>query len=189
MHPASSAATQKVISHQALSHDAIADFDEAIVVAGSRSITDYAKFKSILEDYICIEFPRAKIIFITGEAPSGPDDMIIRWCRENGYAWTGYPADWDDISAPGSFVKRNKRGNLYNAVAGHQRNRAMAEAATSVIVFWDGKSPGTRNMIAEAERCQITPKVFILDGEKDTSHVGQESGQTPSGRRIYPEVH
>jgi hypothetical protein len=178
VYPASQLAAQKVIEHQALSHDALDNYDEAIVVAGSRAYNDFAQFKLILEDYLCLEFPKSSIIFISGKARSGPDDMIIRWCRENGYAWTEYPADWDDISAPGSFVKRNRRGNLYNAAAGHQRNRTMAEAATQVLVFWDGKSPGTRNMIEEAERCQITPKVFIVDGTKDTEHVGRQTGQT-----------
>jgi hypothetical protein len=44
----------------------------------------------------------------------------------------------------------------YNALAGHNRNRAMAEYATSddnfgvLILFWDGKSKGSKNMKNQA---------------------------------------
>lgn len=32
-------------------------------------------------------------------------------------------------------------------IAGHNRNLAMAANAGAVIALWDGKSPGTRDMI------------------------------------------
>lgn len=176
----SSVADRKLIAHQPLSHDAIADYDQAILVAGSRGYTDYEHFKSVLEEVILHDYPKDSIIFITGAAKSGPDDMIIRWCRENGYAWTEFPADWDDISVPGSFVKRNSRGKLYNAAAGHQRNRQMAEHMTRALIFWDGVSPGTRNMIAEAERVDIEPNVFIVNGERKRDTRYDEVRQAPS---------
>lgn len=187
MHSSSQPA-ERLISHQPLSHDAIEDYDEAIVVFGSRSFTDFEQFTRALEEYICIEHAKAHIIFITGAAKSGPDDMIIRWCRKNGYAWTEYPADWDDISVEGSFVKKNSRGKLYNARAGHMRNRAMAEVMTQAVGFWDGFSPGTRNMIDEAERVGITPKVFLVNGErKDTRY--DEVRSAPGSRSVHSEVH
>ena len=47
-----------------------------------------------------------------------------------------YPADWD------------KHGKA----AGPIRNEQMAKAANAVIVFWDGKSRGSKNMIDMAEK-------------------------------------
>ncbi len=176
MYPQTPTPHQQVIEHQALSHEAIADYDEAIVVAGSRNFNDYAKFCELLEDWIILEYPRATLIFISGKARSGADDMIIRWCRENGRAWTEYPADWDDLGAPGAFVKRNARGKLYNAAAGHQRNKKMAEAATRALVFWDGQSPGTRNMIEEAEKLGLNPKVLMIDGDREKRNWGNKDG-------------
>jgi hypothetical protein len=177
----SSTPDRRMIPHQALSHDAIGDYDVAIVVAGSRDYNDYRKFSEIIEGYLCVEVPKETVIFISGKAKTGPDDMIIRWCKEHGYAWTEFPADWDDISAPGAFVKRNRLGKLYNARAGHDRNRLMAEHASRVICFWDGFSPGTKNMIDEAERVEITPKVFFIDGDESKGkRNGGQNRETPS---------
>jgi hypothetical protein len=40
----------------------------------------------------------------------------------------------------------------YGKSAGPRRNREMAEFADALIVIWDGKSKGTKNMIAEAQK-------------------------------------
>jgi hypothetical protein len=173
----SSTPYSKVIEHQALSHEAVDDYDEAIVVAGSRKYNDYEKFKELLEEWIILEFPKASIIFISGKAVTGPDDMIIRWCRENGRAWTEYPADWDDLGAPGAYIKRNARGKLYNAAAGHQRNAQMADVMTHALIFWDGHSPGTKNMINEAVKREIPHKVLMIDGDRDKRKWGNEDGR------------
>lgn len=177
----SSATADRLITHQPLSHDAIQNYDVAMLIAGSRGFTDYDQFVRTLEEEILYEHPKESIIFISGAAKSGPDDMIIRWCKEHGYAWTEFPADWDDISAPGSFVKKNRFGKLYNAAAGHQRNRLMAEAMTHACIWWDGKSPGTENMIREAERVGITPRVFIVNGERRRDTRYDDVRQTQAG--------
>lgn len=179
MYPQASTPAAKVITHQALSHDAIENYDEAILVAGSRGFKDYEKFKELLEDWILLNFPKSSLIFISGKAPAGPDDMIIRWCKENGYAWTEFPADWDDLGAPGAYVKKNRYGKLYNARAGHMRNAQMAEVATRGLCFWDNHSPGTRNMIDELEKREIPCKVLIVDGERDKRKWGNDDGREP----------
>jgi hypothetical protein len=168
-----------LIGHQALSHDAIGDFDIALVVAGSRDYNDYDQFRDQLEQYIIEYFPKESIIFISGKAKKGPDDMIIRWCRENGRAWTEFKADWDDISAPGAFVKTNRLGVKYNARAGHMRNAKMAEAGSHVLCFWDCSSPGTKNMIDEAEKQGIVPKVILVNRDLniDKRKWGNDNGR------------
>lgn len=166
-----------MIGHQALSHDAIENFDIALVVAGSREYNDYEQFKDQLEQYLIEHFPRETVIFISGKAKKGPDDMIIRWCRENGRAWTEFPADWDDISAPGAFVKSNRLGKRYNARAGHLRNAKMAEAGTHALCFWDCSSPGTKNMIDEAEKHGIVPKVILVCRDLDNRTWGNQDGR------------
>jgi hypothetical protein len=42
-----------------------------------------------------------------------------------------FPADWDQ----------------YGKAAGHIRNKQMADYADALVAVWDGKSPGTKNMI------------------------------------------
>jgi YspA, cpYpsA-related SLOG family len=158
-----------MIGHTALSHTAIATFDEAVVVAGSRTFNDYRVFSELLESWIARTVPDASVIFISGKAPSGPDQMIIRWCRAHGRAWTEFAADWENLGASNAYVKRSAvTGQLYNARAGHQRNHEMARVMTRAICFWDGVSPGTRNMIEEAEDRQIEPTVFLIN--RDPEH-------------------
>jgi hypothetical protein len=177
-----------MIEHVALSHAAIRDFDEAIVVAGGRNFNDYPQFVNHLEAYLCMELPTARPIFISGKASRGPDSMIIRWCRENGRAWTEFPADWDDLTVPGAVIRVNRSGKRYNAAAGHFRNRLMAQHATRVVTFWDGRSPGTRNMIEEARRCQIEPKIFLIDPDRKESN-DQTAWKESRNRSVHPEVY
>ena len=47
----------------------------------------------------------------------------------------GFPADWDGLG----------KG------AGHIRNKQMAEYATDLLLIWDGKSRGSKNMLEEAK--------------------------------------
>ena len=47
---------------------------------------------------------------------------------------TPYPAEWDK----------------YDKAAGPMRNKSMAPKGDYLLAIWDGKSPGTHNMIQEA---------------------------------------
>ncbi|MBB5409279.1 hypothetical protein HDG34_003220 [Paraburkholderia sp. HC6.4b] len=179
-----------MIGHTALSHTAIRSFDEAVVVAGSRTFNDDRVFAELLESWLDRNVrPGASVIFISGKAPSGPDEMIIRWCRARGQAWTEYPADWENLGAPNSYIKKSAvTGRPYNARAGHQRNREMARVATRVVCFWDGVSPGTRNMIEEAEDHQIKPSIFLInrDPEQWNEHRNGQPTRKKKGDREVP---
>ncbi len=58
-----------------------------------------------------------------------------------------YPANW----------------NLYGKAAGMIRNRQMLTEGKPdlVLAFWDGKSRGTANMIAEARKAGVEVKVIL----------------------------
>lgn len=153
------------------SHSAIADYDIIVTVAGSRSYNDYSQFVRFLEDLLLRDefLDHGPILFVSGKAHAGPDAMIIRWCDENGYDWVEFAADWDNINVPGALIRTNKFGKQYNAKAGHQRNRSMAEHSTHLILFWDGVSPGTRNMREEGNKLGLHVYTLLvhMDG---TSH-------------------
>lgn len=56
-------------------------------------------------------------------------------------------------SRPGKhipLVRFNAPWHLYGRVAGPMRNKQMAEYADALILVWDGKSPGSKSMKAEA---------------------------------------
>lgn len=130
-----------------------------IVVAGSRGFSDYRFFSDVMHSVID-EFPDCE--FISGKASSGPDAMIIKYANENGIICHEYPADWNDIGVPNARIKVNDRGRQYNANAGHDRNQIMAEISHFYIIFWDGKSPGTKDMIARCKKEMAHGIVFMV---------------------------
>lgn len=62
---------------------------------------------------------------------SGADSLGERFAREYNLECRYFPA------------QREK----YGKAAGPMRNRQMAEVADGAVVFWDGRSRGTRSMI------------------------------------------
>lgn len=62
------------------------------------------------------------------------------------------------------YIKVNNYGKRYNANAGFDRNRQMAEYSEALIAVIKGNSPGTRHMIREAEKRSL--KVFIYNVDK-----------------------
>ena len=120
-----------------------------VLVAGSRSFSDYIFFKKIMYDLLQ-NFPDTELV--SGKASSGPDMMAIEYAKEVGLICHEFPANWNDIGVPNVRIKVNGKGRQYNANAGHDRNQIMAEFADFFIIFWDGKSPGTRDMINRAKK-------------------------------------
>lgn len=75
------------------------------------------------------------LLVIQGEA-RGADTVGKRWASSLGLEIAPFPADWD----------------THGKAAGYIRNAEMAKLGTHLIVFWDGKSKGTKNMIDTARR-------------------------------------
>jgi hypothetical protein len=99
-----------------------------IIIAGSRSFTDYKKLMLECDQYIegCI----LEIEIVSGTA-AGADQLGERYASERGYEVKRFPPDWN------KFGKR----------AGYLRNKDMADYSDVLIAFWDGESRGTKHMI------------------------------------------
>ena len=109
-----------------------------LVIAGSRDFNDYALLSKAVDKHLGDKGDDAKIIIISGTAP-GTDQLGERYAKERGYKLECYPADWGH----------------YGKAAGPVRNMNMANVADGVIVFWDGESSGTKNMIETAKAKNI----------------------------------
>ena len=108
----------------------LSEYDICVCVFGSRGYTNYDEFCGWLRDYV--SWLAADLIcLVSGAASSGPDDMIIRWCKENNYPCFEMPADWDTHGKSAGFI----------------RNREMRLVCSHALGFWDGLSPGTQEMI------------------------------------------
>ena len=65
---------------------------------------------------------------------------------EKGYALEKYPALWDK----------------FGDATGPKRNQQMAEIADAAVVFWDGQSAGSKNMIECADKKNIPCKIISV---------------------------
>ncbi|MBP3437630.1 MAG: DUF2493 domain-containing protein [Clostridia bacterium] len=115
-----------------------------IVVAGCRDFYDYSRVEAELDAHLKW-MENQKIIIISGGA-TGADALGERYAAEHNFPVERYPADWE----------------RYGRVAGPKRNMQMAKDADEVIVFWDGKSRGTKNMIECAKKANKLCKVVLF---------------------------
>ena len=104
-----------------------------VVIGGCRNYTDYAFFKSHLDEILKSE--KDEIVIISGHC-SGVDIMGERYAAENGFTVEIFPAEW----------------GKYGRAAGPIRNEKMVDIADLVIAFWDGKSKGTKSLIKYTEK-------------------------------------
>lgn len=102
-----------------------------IIIAGSRDFLDQEFLDKTLDEIIK---SKENIEIVSGLAP-GADTLGKNWAKKNEIPVKPFPANW----------------KAWGKSAGYRRNKEMAEYADSLIAFWDGKSPGTANMIDLAE--------------------------------------
>jgi len=102
-----------------------------LIIAGTRTFSvDHHTMKMHLDN-----FKLQPAMVLSGGA-RGIDESGENWALRNGIPVMRVNADWD------------KHGRA----AGPIRNRRMAELADSLLLIWDGKSPGSRNMKSEMEK-------------------------------------
>lgn len=128
-----------------------------VIVAGSRSITDYQLVSQIITNTLS-KYNIQITEIVSGCAP-GVDTLGEQWALENGIKVEPMPAEWDDITVPNALIKTNKWDKEYNARAGFQRNEAMAVYGDVLIVIWDGMSNGSRDMI----KCATNHGLLVLE--------------------------
>lgn len=104
-----------------------------VIIAGTRYKDKENKIP--FDDYNlvveAIERSGFKITEVVSGTAIGADRLGEQWARANNVPIKEMPADWI------------RHGNA----AGPMRNRQMAEYADAAVVVWDGKSPGSRNMV------------------------------------------
>jgi|AntRauTorckE6833_2_1112554.scaffolds.fasta_scaffold57331_1 hypothetical protein len=105
-----------------------------VVIAGSGKFKDYETLEVTCNSLIG-HLPKDNVTIIHGARPEGVDALAVEYAEKNGYKnIEEFPADWDS----------------YKKAAGPIRNKRMAEKGDMVIVFWNGYSKGSWNMIQEA---------------------------------------
>jgi hypothetical protein len=102
----------------------------------------YAMISAKLDEYLADKLDKYDITILCGDA-QGADAMGLAYASTHGLKVEHFPAEW----------------SKFGTAAGPVRNKKMAQSADAVIAFWDGKSPGTKDMIqcakAEGVPCKI----------------------------------
>ena len=102
-----------------------------LIIAGSRTVwpDDIDIDNAIYEHYRSVD---AVSEVVSGKCRDGADACGERWAKARGKHVTPFPADWD---------------GPYKKAAGKLRNREMADYADAALVFWDGMSSGSADMV------------------------------------------
>lgn len=98
-----------------------------LIIAGSRHFTNITRYD--IEKYINF-FNIEDITEIISGGASGVDNAASWYAKENNILFTLFSADW----------------HKYGKVAGPIRNEEMALYGDELLLIWDGKSRGSRNM-------------------------------------------
>lgn len=135
-----------------------------IVICGSRKFDDYKRFQyeidTLIDTFINNGYKRSEIVLISGGA-DGADSMARTYWKKYNFTHKEFLADWDNLDVPNVVIKKNKAGKLYNALAGHNRNTQMLDIADLCVAFWDGRSPGTKDMINKCKKRNI--QLMVVD--------------------------
>lgn len=129
-----------------------------VIIAGSRAFSDYELLKKKCDQIL--DGLEVEIEIVSGTAP-GADRLGERYAHEKGYKLKRMPAQWDQYQGrPTEEIGFRKHGDMYWKRAGMVRNREMAEYADAAIIFWDGKSKGTKNMIYWADKLNLITSII-----------------------------
>lgn len=130
------------------------------IIAGSRTITD--KQHVFDAAFRAGTYYGIKITEVVSGAAPGVDRKGEEYAADVGIPVKQFPvkdAEWKNLTAPGARIVTRTDGSQYNANAAHDRNQRMADYAEALIAIWDGKSPGTRDMISRARKRGL--KIYI----------------------------
>lgn len=125
-----------------------------VIIAGGRDFNDYNKLKSVCNYYLQ---NKTDVEIVSGLA-IGADMLGYQYAKEKKYNIKEFAADWNDLSEP-CFIKTRSNGQKYNAIAGHNRNDKMAKYVDALILFWDGKSKGSKDMLTRAKENNLEYRI------------------------------
>ena len=118
-----------------------------LIIAGSRTIY-------LFEDQICALLNSKNIQEVTEVVCGmayGMDQAGLDWADNYKIPVKPFPADWDK----------------YGKSAGHIRNKEMADYADALLVVWDGKSRGSKNMKENMLKLNKPVYEVVLKGNND----------------------
>ena len=112
-----------------------------LLVCGDRRLVDAALVSGSIEE----ETSGCGRLFVIVGDSRGADNLARRWALDHADSFEEFEADW------WRFGKR----------AGPMRNQRMIDEGKPdrALAFWDGKSPGTKDMITRAVHAGVAVRI------------------------------
>lgn len=123
-----------------------------VVIAGGRDFVNFKILENCLKE-LQERFPIQITEVVSGHA-QGADCLGERYQFNHGLKLKLFRADW----------------KTYGKAAGPIRNKQMADYADAVVLFWDGKSRGTKNMYDNSNKSGLPVIVFDYEGNQVLSN-------------------
>ena len=111
-----------------------------IIIAGGRDFNDYEMLCRRVDNILSRQ---TEIEIVSGRA-RGADQLGEKYGKERDYKISYFAANWD----------------LHKKAAGYIRNIEMGEYADALILFWDGKSKGSKHMLKIATDKELKIRVI-----------------------------
>lgn len=133
-----------------------------VIIAGGRDFDNYEMLEKACS-YILSNTKKEMITIISGTA-KGADSLGEIFAEEYRIPVIRKPALWNNIDrVPNNEIGVSSKGVPYWKKAGIFRNEEMAKIATHAIIFWDGKSKGSQNMIDNCKKYKLKYKIVMYE--------------------------
>lgn len=139
------------------------NFPRRTIIAGSRvEDVTFGDIKIALA-----QAPFKTGLVLSGRA-TGADQWGEEWAMERDLIIEPYPANWD----------------AFGKGAGPIRNEIMGSKADSLVLCWDGKSPGSKNMLKVAKAFNLEIFVYYFLEDRSEYIEGKPSARNKKGEEI-----
>jgi len=110
-----------------------------LLIAGSRTVTDYAKYKPLLYKFCCDN----EVEGIISGGARGADTIAKFFAEDTHLPFVEIKPEWDKLGKRAGFV----------------RNQFLVDYCDQAILLWDGVSKGTAHTISLLKK---TNKPYII---------------------------
>ena len=114
-----------------------------LIIAGTRNFDDVELMYSSIEHLI------GQVTEVVSGHARGADQMGEMWAHEHNIPVKLFEANWQKFGKTAGFI----------------RNEHMAKYGDSLVVFWDGESKGTYNMIYQMRKLSKPVEIVFYDND------------------------
>ena len=121
-----------------------------VIIAGSRTFNNYTIVENTLNRFIK-EHQNNRITIISGAA-RGADQLGEQYAKEKCFLLKRFPAQWEQFGKRAGFLRNIQMLDYIDT----------SDCDSYVVIFWDGKSKGTKQLIGNVKKRNIPYKIISI---------------------------